>query len=451
MGSIHQELYEAINARLYKDKAVDGSLFKFSLDDSSAYLRGGIDRDYDASRTKNYPYMGIATTVDSETFTPTASQPDVAAICTVKITITCNRDRGFAQADAVTARLLLVLNNTESDEGYADRVVFNEWTGVDTASTSTTAFAGILYRVSSARRMGGGVVAVDGKELKITETFQVVVSSKPPAAGVQQAFLLSDQSQTTHGIRGEYNLTNNSETVRYLATNSTSTVIPLGVPTPSSYGNFSIARAVTREKQLTKDCAIWTVQYSPVQVNVDRPVPRTEVDVRMEPLERVSWRYLTLDGKATIVPFYLTVPRASVTLTKLLVKSGGEAEVLLYQTHTANDVGKVWNNGGKFYIFTGARVTQDVSTGAILILANFWTNGPVERWEAPEYPGGGFSIASPALPPLHVFSVKQASPNPSNPTGPLIPPSVAAVPLGSTNGGEFPQLVLGDFDWVNNP
>lgn len=440
MGSIHQELYEALNARLYADRIETGGLMTFSTSSTSGFLRGGIDRDFDSSRSRNRPNAAIATTIDSEAF----STDGIAAICTAKVTVTFDRDIGFAQADAVIARMLAKLNNTEWDDGNSDRVCFVDFTSDTTAQTTTTAAADILYRVSSAKRVGGGVVAVDGKEIKITETFQVVVSTKGPANSVK-TFKLSDQSTVSYGVSGPLNLTNNSQTERYLTVGSVGDVIPVGVPVPGNLGNYTLARHVGREKQLTKDCAVWVVQFSPIQVNFDKPIPRSTVSVAMEELGLVAWKFVAsaTPGEIYYVPYYTKVFRASTTRSEMIVKRCDEEAVQVYQNNIAANVGKVKEIDGVYHIFTGANIEYDLATSTLLIRANFWSNGPVKAWtqDPNDLSGPPFDVPSPALGPLMEFSVRKPSVNEADPNGALRQPSVKAVPLSSL-------LEPGDFTWI---
>lgn len=422
--SIHQELFNCVFNAIKGD-----STDSLGLSNPSApgYLRGDINRYADAQRTSNPPYLIVATTIDDEYF----SIDGIAAVCTVEFQIKGNRDTNttntggtrdltVAPVDAVAARLLTLFNNCPP-----------------------TIVSGNSYRISSFRRIGGGLAGFDGKETTNTERYRVVVSSLPAggsSADQERAFRIDDQSAITYGINGPLNLTNNSEIRRYLTVGSSTDAIPTGVDHPGNQGNYTIARSVTRERRITKDCAIWAVTYQPIQVNYDKPVPMSKESVTTEDLDLVAWKFVADGSNIFYVPYYTKVFRANTTRSELIVKYGDATKVAEYQNHVANNVGRVRSIDGVNHIFTGASVDFDLATSAILIRANFWTNGEVKAWTtAPD--GGSFDVPSPSLDPLMVFSVRKPGPNPVNPTGQLRQPSVVAVPISAL-------LETGDFSWI---
>lgn len=372
MGSVHEELYARVYALFTQDLDSTRGLSNSS---STAYCRGSMYRSGDPQRTMNAPWIEVSIGIDEDM----NSADGTICLATADLRIHGNRDKkytgngGDSVLNTVAQRVREVYNDCAVEKGGASD----------------------KYRISSFKRVGGGLAGVGDKDLVLSERYQVLVSEKD----VGLFHLWSGGAKQF--LRGGFS----DENRRFIALDIGDLEAPNNdVPHPGYTDRLSIVKSVTRTRVFNKFDAEYVVNYNPLDFSFEEQQKRVVVDTSLVPQNAIMYQQVqnsTPDGTTTtFVPIEWQYNRARFTRTEQVKKDIGRTidtdPMIDLMTQIAADTNKIRMIGNVPYLFLGPNLDYNTKTGIALVTAVFQTDGPVKAI-LPENRPDGPTTGLPAL------------------------------------------------------
>lgn len=385
MGSVHEELYARVYALFTQDLDATRGLSNSS---STAYCRGGMYRAGDPQRTMNPPWIEVSIGIDEDMNSPDGT----ICVATVDLRIHGNRDKKYTGNGGDS-----ILNTV----AQRVREVYNDC-AVEKGATADK------YRISSFKRVGGGLAGVGDKDLVLSERYRVLVTEK----GVGLFHLWSGGAKQF--LRGGFS----DENRHYIALDIGDLEAPNNdVPHPGYTDRLSIVKSVTRVRVFNKWDAEYAVNYKPLDFSFDEQQRRTRVTQDVEEQEVPLYKRLTTSDPETGQPqvswsaSYKTFKRATFTRTEQVKRDIGRTidtdPLIDLMTQIAADTNKIRVIGNVPYLFQGAEVEYNTVTGIALVSAVFWTIGPVKAKSRTSSGGVVWDVGLPALGYLENYQVTE--------------------------------------------
>ncbi len=413
MGSVHEELYARVYALFTQDLDATRGL---SYSSSTAYCRGGMYRAGDPQRTMNAPWIEVSIGIDEDI----NSADGTICLATVDLRIHGNRDKkytgngGDSVLNTVAQRVREVYNDCAVEKGGASD----------------------KYRISSFKRVGGGLAGVGDKDLVLSERYQVLVSEKD----VGLFHLWSGGAKQF--LRGGFS----DENRRFIALDIGDLEAPNNdVPHPGYTDRLSIVKSVTRTRVFNKWDAEYVVNYNPLDFSFNEQQKRTTIVGDVIEQEATMYRRVDDTGPNGTVTSYIpdvwTYERARYTRTEQVKKDIGRTidtdPLIDLMNQITADTNKIRMIDNVPFLFIGPEIEYNTKTGIALISATFRTVGKVKAVPAEVINGVGQTTGLPALDWMQTYRV--VPPIMQGTT--LIPPAIFTKPI-------IDYYETGSFAWL---